>query len=112
MHITIIYLLFIYLFLYLFLYSADNLYLDMNGIIHTCSHPFEDSTKNVLTEKEMFISVVHYVDRLLHIVKPRKLLFLAIDGVAPRAKMNQQRQRRHLSLPPLSAAYYMKIECC
>ena len=71
----------------------------MNGIIHHCSHPFEDSTKNVLTEKQMFISIVHYVDRLLHIVKPRKLLFLAIDGVAPRAKMNQQRQRRYVTIP-------------
>jgi len=73
----------------------DNLYLDMNGIIHACSHPNDDSTANSLTLREMMLAIFRYIDRMVtEIAKPKKLLFMAIDGVAPRAKLNQQRARR------------------
>ena len=72
--------------------SIDNLYFDMNGIIHPCAHPQDRDSPESLTE--MFNAVFDYVDKIIRIIKPKKLIYLAIDGCAPRAKMNQQRSRR------------------
>jgi 5'-3' exoribonuclease 1 len=72
----------------------DCLYLDMNGIIHNCTHKDSDSPSFRMTEDKMFIAIFNYIEHLFGKIKPQKLFFMAIDGVAPRAKMNQQRARR------------------
>lgn len=72
----------------------DNLYLDMNGIIHNSTHSDSDSPTYRMTEDKMFIAIFNYIEHLFGKIQPKKLFFMAIDGVAPRAKMNQQRARR------------------
>ena len=54
----------------------DNLYLDMNGIVHPCSHP-EDRPPPA-DEEEMMIAVFEYTDRVVRMVRPRKLLMIAV----------------------------------
>uniref|UniRef100_A0A182PLI7 Uncharacterized protein n=1 Tax=Anopheles epiroticus TaxID=199890 RepID=A0A182PLI7_9DIPT len=75
----------------------DNLYLDMNGIIHNCSHPNDADVNFRISEEMIFEGIFHYVEYLFKLIRPQKVFFIAVDGVAPRAKMNQQRGRRFRS---------------
>lgn len=58
--------------------EIDNLYLDMNGIIHNCTHANDPTLR--LTETEMVLRIFMYLDKLIQITKPKKLVLLAIDG--------------------------------
>jgi len=70
----------------------DNLYLDMNGVIHGATHG--DGLSKSLTDEEVMHKMFSYIDTMVKITRPQKLIYFAVDGVAPRAKMNQQRSRR------------------
>lgn len=75
----------------------DNLYLDMNGIIHPCCHPenkvsfleqfiFHFIFSNSLfkpapaTEDDMMIAIFEYMDRVVDMIRPRKVLYMAIGN--------------------------------
>ena len=73
----------------------DNLYLDLNGIVHNCIHgndaKLHEKVSKLATEgnfDEVWVNIMKAIDEIVHTVKPRGVLFLAVDGVAPRAKMN------------------------
>lgn len=74
----------------------DNLYLDMNSIIHMSTHANAEVVGH-LNEDEVFLAVTNYIEHLFSVIQPKDYFVLAIDGVAPRAKMNQQRSRRFRS---------------
>jgi 5'-3' exonuclease len=70
----------------------DNLYFDFNSLIHNASRRKDDAELI-----DMIKEVLRYFRYVLELVKPRKLVYIAIDGVPPMAKINQQRLRRFKS---------------
>ena len=72
--------------------NIDNLYMDLNGIVHNCIHG-NDSKKHEKVSRlndleDVWADIMRAIDEIVHSVKPRKVILLALDGVAPRAKMN------------------------
>mmetsp|Transcript_30240 Transcript_30240/g.96506 ORF Transcript_30240/g.96506 Transcript_30240/m.96506 type:complete len:913 (+) Transcript_30240:32-2770(+) len=73
----------------------DALYLDFNGIVHNATHPQDRPAPP--NRQAMMMEIFRLVDRIVAAARPRRLLYIAVDGVAPRAKMDQQRARRFLA---------------
>lgn len=81
------------------LMSIDNLYLDSNSIIYDVVNEMNKEEKFITFEldkledyiiKQVCIKIKEYIDKL----KPLKKVYIAFDGVAPIAKLSQQRNRR------------------
>lgn len=80
------------------------LFMDFNSIVYnivpTVLKKYEDKKlTNITLEKKIIDEVVKYTKHLVSdIVRPSKMLYIAFDGVAPRAKMVQQRSRRYKAI--------------
>jgi len=78
---------------------VNRLFLDLNCAIHPCCREIVENAKkeNIAPkESDMIGNVLLKIVELVTITRP-KLLYIAVDGVAPLAKINQQRQRRYKS---------------
>ena len=77
---------------------VNNLYLDCNSIIYDAVHNI-DFTKLVVSDIDTIInSVCAKIDEYIFELKPDNIVYIAFDGVAPAAKLEQQRSRRYKSL--------------
>lgn len=81
---------------------CSRFFLDFNSIIHPCSAQVvarlgRSQEVDDQLYRTIFDNIADYTIKLIDIAQPTELLYIAIDGVAPRAKMHQQRKRRFLS---------------
>jgi len=76
--------------------KMNNLYLDSNSIIYDCLRSIK-YTSDIQFEKELIHEVCLKIDEYINVIKPDITILIAFDGVAPVAKLEQQRTRRYKS---------------
>lgn len=72
--------------------EVSSLYLDFNCLIHPAC-----KERGGMSQKEMLQNVETYFRAIVDFVQPNSLIYVAVDGVVPVAKMEQQRKRRFRS---------------
>ena len=81
--------------------SCDELFFDLNGLIHPCaSRAIKKNGGKKISQIEESINeeVKLEIASIISSIKPTSKVFLAVDGVAPFAKICQQRGRRYKSV--------------
>lgn len=78
--------------------------LDLNCAIYHCVrkvqdvYPYKNDTiTHMEFERRLIIEVLCYISYMIDVVKPTHITYIAVDGVAPMAKIRQQRMRRFKS---------------
>ncbi len=74
------------------------LFVDFNGIIHNAAATAKDNSDGREIDDAVVIAeTMRSLRALVDLLRPRELLFVAVDGVPPAAKMVQQRLRRYMN---------------
>lgn len=93
--------------------NIDYLLIDANCLIHPkCFKILAENneiTNMDILEEKMISEVILYINHLISYVNP-KSVFLAIDGVAPIAKIKQQRSRRFKSIHDMKLFNNIKLK--
>jgi 5'-3' exonuclease len=71
-----------------------HLFMDCNSIIYDIFHAL-GSKDVVVDEAHLIQQIIAKIGHYVKYIRPSKTLMIAFDGVAPLAKMDQQRTRRH-----------------
>lgn len=77
-----------------------HLFLDYNSLIHPCAQRVisnKDQSDAHSLESDIIQECIRYTKYVMHVVSAKNV-YIMIDGVAPRAKINQQRERRYKSV--------------
>ena len=78
--------------------QIDNFYLDSNSIIYDTLRQISKKFKNNTSfEKLLIKETIKKINEYISLISPKKTLIIAFDGVAPVAKLEQQRTRRYKS---------------
>lgn len=82
--------------------NIHNLYFDANCLFHPKCFDIlilhSDITDTLKLEDLMIKRILKYIQYIIDFVNPSELIYIAVDGVAPIAKINQQRKRRYKSV--------------
>jgi len=82
--------------------DIDALLIDTNCLLHPqCFKVLADNpnlTNSIELENKMINGCIEYLKYIIEYSNPKKLIYIAIDGVAPIAKIKQQRMRRFKSV--------------
>ena len=82
--------------------QINNLYFDSNSIIYDVlrilSNNYDKYKNDEEFENDLIRNVCFKIESYIDDVRPNKKILIAFDGVAPCAKLEQQRTRRHKSM--------------